>query len=456
MLSFFSFLYLYKLFYKEYFRAGGMIMKKNFLLIYRIALIVLTNLIVILSSVYVYKVYYDKLPGTIILETKKEQVLSYNLPIRGSVYLTGEDESIETSSEAISELDFNSDVTLVASRPQNYIIKTKLFGFIPFKSVDVSVVDEVNIIPIGVPVGIYANTDGLLVVQTGEFENEDGTKCSPCKKVIFPGDYILEVNGVALESKYQLVSMIEACEGKSQTLTIERDEQIFEVEVLPKENEAGEYKLGIWVKDNAQGIGTLTYVTSSGEFGALGHGIVDLDIQTILEINDGNLYKAEIMAIKKSQKGSPGEMTGVIFYGQDPLGDISYNYETGIYGHYDLEKMDYLMKGMKDTSIAEGMEVAYKNEIKEGAAKILCTINGETRYYDITIDKIFLDADNINKSMKITVTDEELLALTGGIVQGMSGSPIVQNGRIVGAVTHVLINDPERGYGIFIENMLEH
>ena len=431
-------------------------MKKNIMLIYRIVLISLVNLIVILTSVYVYKTYYDKLPGTIILETKKEQVLSYNLPVSGTVYLTKDEETLEVTSEAISRLDFSSDITLVASRPQNYVVKTKLFGFIPFKNVDISVVDEVSIIPIGVPVGIYANTDGLLVVQTGEFEDEDGRTCAPCEKVIYPGDYILKVNDVDLESKYQLVSLIEECEGKSQTLTIERDEMVLEVEVVPKENEAGEYKLGIWVKDNAQGIGTLTYVTSSGEFGALGHGIIDLDIQTILEINDGNLYKAEIMGIRKSEKGSPGEMTGVIFYGQDPLGDISYNYETGIYGHYDLEKMDYLMKGMQDTSIAEGMEIAYKNEIREGAAKVLCTINGQTQFFDITIDKIFLNADNINKSMKITITDEELLALTGGIVQGMSGSPIIQNGKVVGAVTHVLINNPEKGYAIFIEEMLEH
>lgn len=431
-------------------------MNKKFLRVYRIALIMLTGLVLILSSVAMYKSYYDKLPGTIILETKKEQVLDYNLPVSGTVYLLGEEKSIETASVAISEFDFSSDITLIASKPQNYIIKTKLFGFIPFKKVDVSVVDEVSLIPLGVPVGIYANTDGLLVVQTGEFRNEEGNSCAPCEKVIFPGDYILKINGEVLENKYELVTAIKECGGESQILTIERNGQVFDVEVVPRENEAGDYKLGIWIKDNAQGIGTLTYITSGGEFGALGHGIIDLDIQEILEISDGNLYKAEIMAIKKSSKGQPGEMTGVIFYGQDPLGDIQSNFETGIYGQYDLDKMDYLTKGIKDSSITAGMEIAYRNEIKTGTAQVLCTINGETRYFDIEIDKIFLNADNINKSMKITVTDEELLAISGGIVQGMSGSPIVQNGRIVGAVTHVLINDPTKGYGIFIEDMLEH
>lgn len=431
-------------------------MKRNFLIIYRISLIVLTGLIVILSSVYIYKSYYDKLPGNIILETKKEQILSYNLPISGKIYLSQSEETLETVSKSISEVNFNSEITLKASKPQNYVIKTKLFGIIPFKTVDVSVINEVNVIPIGVPVGIYANTDGLLVVQTGEFENDNGDKCAPCEKVIFPGDYILKINGEELENKYQLVSNIKTCGGESQTLTVERDKQIFDVEVVPKENEGGEYKLGIWVKDNAQGIGTLTFITSSGKFGALGHGIVDLDIGEILKIKNGNLYKAEIMAIKKSKKGSPGEMTGVIFYGQDPLGEIIDNYETGIYGQYDLNKMDYLTKGMKENFVAEGMEIAYKNEVREETAQVLCTLDGETEVYDINIDKVYLDAENINKSMKITVTDEKLLAITGGIVQGMSGSPIIQNGKVVGAVTHVLINDPTKGYGIFIENMLEH
>lgn len=432
-------------------------MKTRALKIYRIVLISLVNLILILGFIILYKAYYDRLPGSIILEIKKEQVLSYNLPVSGTIYLSDNaQETVETASVAVTKVDFSEEVTLVASHPQNYVIKTKLFGVIPFKNVDISVVDEVKIIPIGVPVGVYANTDGLLVVQTGEFLDDDGTKHAPCTEVIYPGDYILEINGKKLDSKYELVSTIEECEGESQTLTIEREGEILEMEVVPKENESGEYKLGIWVKDNVQGIGTLTYVMANGQFGALGHGIIDLDIQSVLEINDGNLYKAEILGIKKGQKGTPGEMTGVIFYGQDPLGDVEYNYETGIYGQYDLNKMDYLLKGMQDKSLTEGMEIAYKNEIHTGNAELLCTINDVTKFYDITIDKIFYNADNVNKSMKITVTDEELLTITGGIVQGMSGSPIIQDGKVIGAVTHVLINNPERGYGIFIEDMLEH
>lgn len=432
-------------------------MKEKSMFIYRIILLSLVNLILIIMCAFVYKSYYDRLPGTIILETKKEQVLSYDLPVKGQIYLSEREEfSEDVLSESVSELNFNSPITMIASKPQNYIIKTKLFGFIPFKNVDISVVDEVLVIPVGVPVGIYTNTEGLLVVQTGAFKDQNGDECEPCKKSVYAGDYILAINGVELESKYQLVSKIQECGGESQKLTIKREDKIFDVDVVPKENESGEYKLGMWVKDNAQGIGTITYITSKGQFGALGHGIVDLDIQEIIDIENGNLYRAEIMGIKKSEKGKPGEMSGVIFYGQSPLGTIEYNSDRGIFGQYDLEKSEYLFKNLKTEFAASGMEIAYKNEIKEGDASILCTISGETKYYDITIDKIYMNAQNINKSMKITVTDEELLNVTGGIVQGMSGSPIVQNGKVVGAVTHVLINNPEKGYGIFIEDMLQH
>lgn len=424
-------------------------MRTKYIRIYRIVLSSLVCLTVILGFAYVYKTYYDKIPQTIVLETKKEQTLSYDLPISGTI-------SLEASSKAISEVNFSEDITLYASEPESYVLETKLFGLIPLKNIDINVVDEVKLIPIGVPVGIYVDTEGLLVVQTGEFEDIEGNTYEPSKDLIYSGDYIMEINGIPLDSKYELVSKISESEGKTQTLTLEREGELLKVKVTPRCNEAGEYKLGIWVKDNAQGIGTLTYVTETGEFGALGHGIIDLDIQTILRVSDGNLYKAQILGIRKGEKGSPGEMSGIIFYGQDTLGDVEYNYETGIYGKYDISQLDYLYKSFTDESIKNGMEIAYKNEIKTGEAQILCTIDEQTKCYDIHIDKIYMNADNINKSMKITVTDEELLATTGGIVQGMSGSPILQDGKIVGAVTHVLVNDPAKGYGIFIEEMLEH
>lgn len=424
---------------------------------YRMVLISLVNLTIILGMFYVYKMYYDKFPETIVLETKKEQVLSYDLPVSASIYVKkDETDSISVSSEAITEVDFARSITFVASKPQRYVLKTKLFGVIPLKNVDINVVDEVKIIPLGVPVGIYAKMDGLLVVDTGDFKNEQGKICMPSKDLLYPGDYILKINGVSLKSKYELVSYINQCNGEWQILTIERDGTEKKIKILPQKNEAGEYKLGIWIKDNVQGIGTLTYLTQTGEFGALGHGIIDMDIQTVLRVKEGNLYPSKILGVQKGTKGTPGEMSGVIFYGQEPLGSIRYNSDTGIYGDFDMLKTEYLTKSMDELFSYSGMEIAYKNEIQTGKAQILCTMEGKTQYFDINIDKIYPNTDNINKSMKITITDEKLLNLSGGIVQGMSGSPIIQEGKIVGAVTHVLVNDSTRGYGIFIENMLEH
>ncbi len=432
-------------------------MKTKSMKIYRIVLCSLIFLTIILGFTYIYKSYYDRLPKSIILQAKKEQTISYDLPISGTIYHQDDKSSDEEESLAvISEVHLGQEITMVASKPENYILKTKLFGLIPLKEVNISVVDEVKLIPVGVPVGIYAKTDGLLVVDTGEFKDSQGKMCEPTKDCIYAGDYILQVDGKFLENKYDLVTYINDSEGKTLEFLIDRNGKQIVEKVTPQKNESGDYKIGIWIKDNAQGIGTLTYVTQTGEFGALGHGIIDLEIENILKVSGGNLYRAEILGIRKGKKGVPGEMTGVIFYGQNKLGEISSNYETGIYGNYDLSQTNYFYKGMQEEAYIDGVEIAYKNEINTGKAEILCTIDGKTKCYEIVIEKIYLDAENINKSMKITVTDEELLAKTGGIVQGMSGSPILQNGKIVGAVTHVLVNDPTRGYGIFIEDMVGH
>ena len=193
----------------------------------------------------------------------------------------------------------------------------------------------------------------------------------------------------------------------------------------------------------------MTYIDSRGNFGALGHGINDVDTSTLLDTNDGTLYETEIVSIRKGENGTPGEMTGMIMYTDSRiLGDITENTERGLFGVCNQKAM-----GM---ATANPLPIAFKQEIQEGYAQIISTVDGTTQYYDIEITGVRLDNNNINRGIELTITDPELLEITGGIVQGMSGSPIVQNGRIVGAVTHVLVNDPTRGYGIFIENMLEH
>ncbi len=210
-----------------------------------------------------------------------------------------------------------------------------------------------------------------------------------------------------------------------------------------------EYKLGIWVRDNTQGIGTLTYVEEDGSYGALGHGISDTDTGELLDIAGGELYQAQIVVCPlKGTKGNPGELSGYIDYDDSKrIGTIDSNTQKGIFGSVG----DGCMYKLPLTS----MEVGYKQEVETGEAQILAELEGEVKAYQVNITDIYRDQADTNKAFAIQVTDPELLAATGGIVQGMSGSPIVQNGKLIGAVTHVFVQDSTKGYGIFIEKMLE-
>ena len=208
-----------------------------------------------------------------------------------------------------------------------------------------------------------------------------------------------------------------------------------------------EYKTGIWVRDDTQGIGTLTYVDENGNYGALGHGISDVDTSTLLSLQEGKLYPSDIISVVKGEKGTPGELAGVIRYDENEvMGSITANTEAGIFGKV-TESFKSQLKGTP-------IEVGLKQEIETGPATIRCTVDGTVKEYDIEIEKVLLNSSDVNKSMVIKVTDEELLQKTGGIVQGMSGSPIIQNGKLIGAVTHVFIQDSTSGFGIFAENMI--
>ena len=291
-------------------------------------------------------------------------------------------------------------------------------------------------------------TDGVMVIGTGEFKGEDGSKCAPAKYVLKSGDYIRKVNGQEVSDKESFTEAVRSSGGKSMNLTVEREGELMEIAVTPVADASGEFKVGLWIRDNAQGVGTMTYMDEKGHFGALGHGIADVDTSTLMHMDEGTLYQTDIVEIKKGTTGNPGEMTGMIIYSDDRiLGEITDNSEQGIFGVCNEKARDLFTE--------EALPIGLKQEIREGAAQILCTVDGTEKYYDIEITRIRLDNDNVNRGIELTVTDKELLAITGGIVQGMSGSPIIQNGKLVGAVTHVLVNNSAKGYGIFIENMLE-
>lgn len=330
-----------------------------------------------------------------------------------------------------------------------YVLSCKLLGYLPFKEVKVTPVDDREIYVSGSNIGIYMETNGVLVIDTGEIQDENGETKSPSGNSIQPGDYIVAFNEQKVTDKKELISDLTCLQEDVVVLKVNRQGETIPVSVKPVKDVKGDYKLGLWVRDDTQGIGTLTYVEADGNYGALGHGISDIDTDELLDISGGTLYKAQVLAVNKGSKGNPGELAGLIRYeDKNILGNITENTQNGIYGKF--------YKGMEEGIVLKKMPVAHKQEVQTGDATILTCVDGQVREYEAQIKRIDMNHEDTNKSFVIQVTDEQLLNLTGGVVQGMSGSPILQNGKVVGAVTHVFVQDSTSGYGIFIENMLKH
>lgn len=393
--------------------------------------------------------YVDcSIPSVINVRAGQEESFHLGVPATGEI-ISVSDQGGSNIPQGAVNIDLSKTVTLKAAMESSYQMQVKLFGFLSFKNVDIRVIEDQELIPVGAPIGIYVKTDGILVVGTGDFQGSDGVSYSPGKYILKSGDYIRKVNGETVTEKDEFIALVEASGGKEMQLTVERDEELMEVKITPVKDAVGDYKVGVWVRDNAQGVGTMTYIDSRGNFGALGHGITDVDTSTLMHMEGGTLYQTDIVEIQKGSAGNPGEMTGMIIYSNDRiLGDITENSTRGIFGVCNQKALEM--------GVREALPIGLKQEIKEGPAQILCSIDGVAKYYDVEITAVRLDHDNVNRGIELTVTDPELLEITGGIVQGMSGSPIIQNGRFIGAVTHVLVQDSTKGYGIFIENMLEH
>ena len=436
--------------------------------VYRGFLYLLLGVAVIALGAVIYVAYWDKIPSTIKIRAGVEQELDFKVPVSGEIYRIGGEaaqvssipetmstEETEQIAESISDsvesihINFAHTVKVKANEIDTYQMDLKLFGVLPYKNVDIEVIQDKMLIPSGIPIGIYVKTNGVLVVGIGEFEDSDGKKVSPAKYVLQKGDYILQVDGEKMENKKQFIRMVEESEGENMVLTIKRNGEITDVMVTPECNQNREWKLGIWIRDNAQGIGTMTYEDTDNTFGALGHGINDVDTSMLMNLEEGTLYKTEIVGITRGSNGSPGELTGYIEYDTDNvIGEITENTTEGIFGVCDEQ--------IREASAFEPIPISLKQEIELGPAQIICSVTGEPEFYDVEIVEVNLDRDNINRGIVVQVVDEKLLTLTGGIIQGMSGSPIIQNGKLVGAVTHVLVQDSTRGYGIFIEEMLGH
>lgn len=388
-----------------------------------------------------YAYYQSTVPSTISIKAGTSEEFNLRIPASGV---------LNTDSETV--LALNQPLTIVAGETtSSYQMRLKLFGFVPLKNVDIQVIENTTLTPVGRPIGIYVRTQGVLVVDTGGFEGVNGDKFAPSEYRLQAGDYLTAMDGVAISDKKQVREYVENGNGAEIIFQVSRKDELIQVKIKPEADANSVYKMGAWLRDSAQGIGTMTYIDSQNRFGALGHGINDMDTGELLKLGTGLLYHTEIVAVKRGEKGNPGELTGVIEYKPDQVsGVIVDNTVQGIYGVANAELLGEYTAGR------EALPIALKQEVTTGPAQILCTIDGEAKYYDVEITKLTPGKDAVNRQISLEVTDAELLLTTGGIVQGMSGAPIVQNGRFVGAVTHVLVQDSTKGYGIFIEDMLGH
>ncbi len=386
-------------------------------------------LVFFLMIIYVYVLAIEKIPSKITL-------------------FEGEDINLKT----VLGINFNYADTIETSSSEGTKknIQVSFFDNIPIKNVDVNVIPKTKVIPLGNIAGVKLYTNGVLVVGMSEIEGKDNQRYKPYVNTgIEEGDTIIKVNNKEINSTDDLIETVNQSEGNKIKINYIHEKETKECSITPVETINKEYKIGLWVRDSAAGVGTITfYEPSNKTFGALGHGITDIDTNELINIASGEFITTKILNITKGEVGTPGKIQGTID-NQTNIGTISKNTKFGIYG-----KVDNLSSINIDKS--KEMDVALRDEIKQGKATILCSLDNQTpQEYEIEIEKIFKDNNYDNKSMQIKVTDERLLNKTGGIIQGMSGSPIIQNGKFVGAITHVLVNNPQEGYGVFADIMLK-
>lgn len=394
------------------------------------------TIILLLLVVYMYVCYISFLPSQYIImqgeNLKINTLFGTNLVLKES----NNSKTVQTVSnfnhtqiEQVGKLDFS----------------LSLFHLFKVKDVSVNVIPKTSVVPIGKAIGMKLYTDGVLVVGMSEIEGKRPYENTGIQE----GDRIIQINENDIRNTTELMKEVNNSKGSKINIKYIREEKTISTSMKPVKSGEEGYKLGLWVRDAAAGVGTLTfYEPDTKMFATLGHGILDVDTLDLIKIANGELVTTNILNIQKGERGKPGEIRGTIESGYT-LGRITKNTEFGVYGMLDAPS--YLSISNKDA-----IEVASREEIKNGPAQIICELeNGKKQYFNIEIQKIFIGNNEDNKSMLLKVTDEELLKKTGGIVQGMSGAPIVQDGKFIGAVTHVLVNDPSQGYGVFADMMLK-
>ncbi len=354
------------------------------------------------------------------------------------------------TSLSVSDEVFSDDSTLLTEEDSFIASSTrmqaKLFDILPLKNVDVNYYKNIKLYPGGMPFGVKFFTEGVLVVGFSDVVTKNG-KINPAYDAgLRTKDVITKIDGKKIESLDTLISAIETGGGKDLTITYLRDGKEYSTTVKPAlSSEENKYKTGMWIRDSGAGIGTVTFIDPrTCEFAGLGHGICDVDTGELMPISRGSVMNVTINGISKGISGTPGELKG--YFGADKIGTLQGNTDCGVFGAFS---------SLPENIPEDALPIALSDEITTGPAYIWCTLsNNKVCKYSVEITAINKRASD-TKNFSVKVTDPALIAESGGIVQGMSGSPIIQNGKIIGAVTHVLINDPTSGYGIFIENMLE-
>ena len=388
-------------------------------------------IVILLLIIYLYVCNISMLPSNLILiqgeQLKINTILGINV------------KNAETM-QASSNLN-NS----IVDETGKMTLNLSLFNLFPVKDVTVNVIPKTSVIPLGKAIGMKMYTEGVLVVGMSEIEGKKPYENSG----IETGDKIIEINNQEINNTDELIACVNSSKGEAVEIKYISDTEEKVANIEPVKTANNEYKLGLWVRDAAAGVGTLTfYEPSTGNFGALGHGINDVDTYELIDIANGELVTTNIVDIVKGQDGTPGEIRGTIDNGIS-VGTIAKNTSFGVYG-------EILNINRLNINRNNAIEVANRNEIKTGKAVIMCELeNGITKTYEIEIQKIFLENNENNKSMLIKITDDELIEKTGGIIQGMSGAPIIQNGKFIGAVTHVLVNDSKMGYAVFGDLMIK-
>ena len=318
----------------------------------------------------------------------------------------------------------------------------RLFGIFPVAEPAVELSGETYVVPGGTPFGIKIFADGVLIIGTGSVTTPQGSQNPARQAGIRQGDLISKVNGYTVNTNAALQKLVAASGGKALRLQVRREGKTFGAEITPVKDKAGVYRLGLWVRDSTAGLGTLTfYDPVTGVYGGLGHGVCDADTGELMPILSGEILSATVVGIKKATAGTAGELKGML-NDSKKLGTLAINTATGVYGV------------LNSVPTGQTVRVARKQEVQTGAATLLCSVDGHTRSYTCKITRVHLE-NKEHKDMVIKITDDRLLTAAGGIVQGLSGSPILQNGTLVGAVTHVFVNDPQKGYAIFAETMWE-